>query len=69
MVIDAKNADALTYSSNMLYDYTVVSTKIFEYTSIQFKIWDQFSAFRNDIQNILVFQVSVYDPRFSLPAR
>jgi hypothetical protein len=34
MVVDAKNADTLFYSSNMLYDYSVVSTKIFEYTSI-----------------------------------
>ena len=51
----------------LFYKLEIVATKRQNFTSFAFQIWDLFSAFESDSQEILL-RVSLYDPKFFMPS-
>ncbi len=50
-----------------IYNFDIVSSKKFDYTTFKFKIWDMFSNFLLD-NNELALKISLYDPNYFMPS-
>ena len=61
------NPDDYTLSLALLYKLEVVATKKQSFTSFSFQIWDLFSDFERD-SNEVILRVTLYDPRFLMPS-
>jgi hypothetical protein len=66
---DAKfNTDKVYFSANLYYDFSIVSTIVFQYSTVQFTIWDYFDEFTVSKGPIIYFMGSVYNPLYYMPS-
>lgn len=62
------NPDTLFYSGNLIYDFDVVAVMIFDYVTVRFRIWDFFTNFTSN-NNDLTVRFSIYNPIFIMPSQ
>ena len=62
-----KPPDLAFYSLIFIYQYEVVATRKFDYITFRFKIWDIYSDFTREKNNLIV-RISLYDPDYFMPS-
>ena len=62
-----KPPDLAFYSLIFIYQYEVVASRKFDYISFRFKIWDIYSDFSREKNNLIV-RISLYDPDYFMPS-
>jgi hypothetical protein len=53
----------------MIYNYEIVTTKIYEYKCIRFRVQEYFSKFTEEKGGSIYFKAFMFNPMYAMPAK